>query len=145
MNPKNLNILIIEDDIIDATNIKKVLQMSDNTRNIYVASNGLEALNMLRPIDGKPPLISPYRRLIVLDIHLPTMNGIEFLQILRSEPQLNSIPVVVLTGSSSDRNLLDAYQLNVAGYIVKPVNFNGFIDALTTLSKYWVQCEMANQ
>ncbi|NJK47343.1 response regulator [Candidatus Gracilibacteria bacterium] len=143
MNNKNLNILIVEDDIIDATNIKQVLEMSDNTKNVYVAPNGLEALKMLRPTDGKLPLIAPYRRLIVLDINLPTMNGIEFLQHLRSEPQLNSIPVVVLTGASSDRYVLEAYQLNVAGYIVKPVNFNSFIEALTTLSKYWVQCEMA--
>jgi CheY-like chemotaxis protein len=143
MNNKNLNILIVEDDIIDATNIKQVLEMSDNTKNIYVASNGLEALKMLQPTNGKPPLIAPYRRLIVLDINLPTMNGIEFLQNLRSDPELNSIPVVVLTGTSSDRYLLEAYQLNVAGYIVKPVNFNNFIDALTTLSNYWVQCEMA--
>jgi CheY-like chemotaxis protein len=143
MNNKNLNVLIVEDDIIDATNIKQVLEISDNTKNVYVASNGLEALKMLRSTDGKLPIISPYRRLIVLDLNLPTMNGIEFLQNLRSDPELNGIPVVVLTGANSDRHILEAYQLNVAGYIVKPVNFNSFIEALTTLSNYWVQCEMA--
>ncbi|MCU0536178.1 MAG: response regulator [Hydrococcus sp. Prado102] len=141
MNSKNLNILIVEDDIIDATNIKQVLEMSDNTKNVYVASSGVEALKMLRSTDGKLPLIPPYRRLIVLDINLPTMNGIEFLQILRSDPKLNSIPVVILTGANSDRYLLEAYQFNVAGYIVKPVNFNKFIDALTTLSQYWARAK----
>jgi CheY-like chemotaxis protein len=82
------------------------------------------------------------RRLILLDLNMPKMNGIEFLRELRADPALNPTPVVVLTTSNDDRDRVEAYNLNVAGYILKPVTFGNFVEAMATLNKYWCLVEM---
>jgi hypothetical protein len=73
---------------------------------------------------------------------MPKMGGIEFLQKLRSDPQLKPTPVVVMTTSNQDKDRVEAYNLNVAGYILKPVTFGNFIELMATLNKYWTLCEM---
>lgn len=97
---------------------------------------------MLQNEDGKSPVIPPHRRLILLDLNMPKMGGIEFLKKLRADPKLKSIPVVVLTTSNQDQDRVEAYQLNVAGYLLKPLTFSGFLEAMATLNKYWTLCEM---
>lgn len=112
------------------------------TNPLYVANNGLEALSMLRGEAGEKPPVPKHRRLILLDLNMPKMNGLEFLEVLRSDPDLQSIPVVVLTTSDEDRDRIEAYHYNVAGYILKPVTFSNFAEVMTTLNKYWTLCEM---
>jgi len=73
---------------------------------------------------------------------MPRMNGIEFLRALRADPELGATTVVVLTTSNDERDRVDAYNLNVAGYILKPVTFQNFCDAMSTLNKYWSLVEM---
>ena len=73
---------------------------------------------------------------------MPKMNGIEFLRELRADRELMHIPVVVLTTSNEDKDKVEAYNLNVAGYILKPVTFNNFVQAMATLNKYWTLSEM---
>ncbi|HEU4562151.1 MAG TPA: response regulator [Longimicrobium sp.] len=82
------------------------------------------------------------RRLVLLDLNMPRMNGIEFLRALRADPGLKYTSVVVLTTSNDERKGVEAYNLNVAGYILKPVTFNNFCDAMLTLNKYWTLVEM---
>lgn len=82
------------------------------------------------------------RRLILLDLNMPRMSGIEFLQILRADAQLKEIPVVVLTTSNGDWDRLKAYNLNISGYILKPVQFEDFIETMLVFNKYWALCEM---
>ena len=135
------NILLVEDDEVDVMNVKRAFKKNNITNPLYMAANGLEALVMLRG-NGNPPVIPLDRRLVLLDINMPKMNGIEFLRELRADPQLKPIPVIILTTSNEDRDKVEAYNLNVAGYILKPVAFSSFVEAVATLNKYWALSEI---
>ncbi len=135
------NVLLVEDDEVDVMNVKRALKKNNITNPLYCATNGLEALALLRG-NGKPPTIPRERRLILLDLNMPKMNGIEFLRELRADPELKATPVIVLTTSNEDRDKVEAYNLNVAGYILKPVTFSNFVEAVATLNKYWTLSEM---
>ena len=137
MSDRVLNILLVEDDEVDVMNVRRAFERNNVSNPLFVAGNGLEALEMLR--DGTVPKA---RRLILLDLNMPKMNGIEFLQALRSDPELASTPVVVLTTSNDDQDKIDAYNLNVAGYLLKPVTFSNFCERMATLNKYWTLVEM---
>ena len=132
-----MNILLVEDDEVDVMNVRRAFERNNVSNPLYVAGNGIEALEMLR--NGTVP---SERRLILLDLNMPKMNGIEFLQALRADPELSSAPVVVLTTSNDDQDKIDAYNLNVAGYLLKPVTFSNFCERMTTLNKYWTLVEM---
>jgi len=137
MSDRTLNILLVEDDEVDVMNVRRAFERNNVSNPLYVAGNGIEALEMLR--NGTVP---SERRLILLDLNMPKMNGIEFLQALRADPELSSAPVVVLTTSNDDQDKIDAYNLNVAGYLLKPVTFSNFCERMTTLNKYWTLVEM---
>ena len=137
MSDRMLNILLVEDDAVDVMNVRRAFERNNVSNPLYVAGNGLEALDILR--NGTVP---KERRLILLDLNMPKMNGIEFLQALRGDPELASTPVVVLTTSNDDQDKIDAYNLNVAGYLLKPVTFSNFCERMATLNKYWTLVEM---
>ncbi len=137
MTEKVLNILLIEDDQVDRMNVARALKQSHVTNPLYTATNGEEALEMLRRDE-----IPLHRLLVLLDLNMPRMNGIEFLQELRKDDTLRHLPVVVLTTSDNERDRIEAYELNVAGYIVKPVTFTRFVEAMKTLNKYWMLVEL---
>ena len=132
-----LNILLVEDDEVDVMNVKRAFERNKITNPLYTAENGLDALEKLRNdhIPGE-------RRLVLLDLNMPRMNGIEFLRELRSDPALRGTPVVVLTTSDDERDKVEAYNLNVAGYLLKPVTFINFVEVMATLNKYWMLVEM---
>lgn len=142
MAEKMLNILLVEDDDLDVMNVQRAFKKNNITNPVYVAGNGLDALDMLRGVDGGPPDVPMERRLILLDLNMPKMNGIEFLRELRADPALSLIPVIVLTTSGEDRDKVEAYQMNVAGYILKPVTLAHFIETMATLNKYWTLSEV---
>ena len=135
------NILLVEDDEVDVMNVKRAFKKNQITNPLYVAGNGLEALVMLRS-QGNPPSLPKEQRLILLDLNMPKMNGIEFLRVVRADPELKPIPVIVLTTSNEDRDKVEAYNLNVAGYILKPVTFSNFVQAIATLNNYWALSEI---
>ena len=137
MTERVLNILLVEDDAVDVMNVQRAFERNNASHPLFLAGNGLEALDMLRS-DRMPR----ERRLVLLDLNMPKMNGIEFLQALRADPDLASTPVVVLTTSNDDQDKIDAYNLNVAGYLLKPVTFNNFCERMATLDKYWALVEM---
>ena len=137
MNSSPLNILLVEDDDVDVMNVKRAFDKNHITNPLFVAGNGLEALEKLR--SGEIP---QGRRIVLLDLNMPKMNGIEFLRELRNDPALAPTPVVVLTTSNNDRDKIDAFNLNVAGYLVKPVTFAEFSELMVTLNKYWTLVEM---
>ena len=141
MSGKMLNILLVEDDDLDVMNVQRAFKKNNILNPLYVAGNGL-ALEMLRGVDGAPPDVPEERRLILLDLNMPKMNGIEFLRELRTDPALGLIPVIVLTTSGEDRDKVEAYQMNVAGYILKPVTLAHFIETMATLNKYWTLSEV---
>jgi len=135
------NLLLVDDDEIDVMTVQRAFKKNNITNNLYIATNGIEALAMLRS-NGNPPVVPPERRLILLDLNMPKMGGIEFLRELRKDPAIKAIPVIVLTTSNEDKDKVEAYNMNVAGYIVKPVTFSKFVEAVATLNKYWTLSEM---
>ena len=137
-NDKMLNILLVEDDEIDVMNVRRAFKKNNIANPLHVAGNGLEALAILRDPRSS---ISRDRRLILLDLNMPRMGGIEFLRELRADADLRSTPVVVLTTSNDDKDRVEAYNLNVAGYILKPVTLTNFIETMATLNKYWMLSE----
>ena len=132
-----INILLVDDDEVDVLNVRRAFARGRITNALWVAGDGIEALRMLR--GGEVPAA---RRLILLDINMPRMNGIEFLRALRQDPALQAIPVVVLTTSNDDRDRIEAYRLNVAGYLLKPVTFVAFIELMWALDRYWTLVEL---
>jgi CheY-like chemotaxis protein len=142
MEDKKIHILLVEDDEVDVMNVRRAFKKSNIVHPIYIAGNGLEALAILRGKATIDPAMPQARRLILLDLSMPRMNGIEFLRELRLDESLKSIPVIVLTTSNEDRDKVEAYNLNVAGYILKPVTFSNFVDVMSTLNKYWMLNEI---
>ena len=142
MEEKIINILLVEDDEIDIMNVKRAFKKGNIKNPLYVAENGLEALAMLRSQNGKNPIVPPVRRLVLLDLNMPKMNGLEFLHTLRADPELKPTPVIVLTTSDEDRDKVEAYNFNVAGYILKPVTFTNFAHLMVILNNYWALSEM---
>jgi CheY-like chemotaxis protein len=132
-----LNILLVEDDDVDVMNVRRAFRKNNVTNPLYVASDGIEALEKLR--SGEIP---KERRLILLDLNMPRMNGIEFLRELRKDRDLCSTTVVVLTTSKDEHDVFNAYDLNVAGYLVKPVTFADFCERMAALNKYWSLVEL---
>ena len=137
MKPEPVNILLVEDDEVDVMNVRRAFSQNHITNPLFVASDGVEGLERLR--DGTIP--SP-RRMVLLDLNMPRMNGIEFLREVRKDPALRATVVVVLTTSNDDKDKVDAYDLNVAGYLLKPVTFINFCDVMVALDKYWSLVEM---
>ena len=142
MEERIINILLVEDDEVDVMNVKRAFKKYKITNPLYVAGNGVDALAMLRNSDNGTPIVPANRRLILLDLNMPKMNGLEFLQQLRQDKELKRTPVIVLTTSDEDKDRIEAYNLNVAGYILKPVTFSNFAEVMVALNKYWALCEM---
>ena len=136
-NDKMLNFLLVEDDEVDVMNVQRAFRKNNMANPLFVAGNGVEALEKLR--SGDIPL---ERLIILLDLNMPKMNGLDFLREIRKTPNLAAIPVVVLTTSDHEKDKVEAYNLNVAGYILKPVTFLSFVEVMATLEKYWTLVEL---
>lgn len=135
-----LHILLVDDDEVDIMNVQRAFRKNNIINPLYIANNGIEALDMLRG-NGVAP-IPTERRLVLLDLNMPKMNGLEFLREVRADANLHALTVIVLTTSDDERDKVEAYNLNVAGYILKPVTFGAFVEAIATLNKYWAINEL---
>jgi CheY-like chemotaxis protein len=138
---QQLNILLVEDDEVDVMNVQRALKKNGATATLYRAANGIEALAMLRN-NSQIAAENNGRLLILLDLNMPKMGGLEFLKELRADPALRSLPVVVLTTSMQDSDLVTAYQYNVAGYLIKPITFSSFVETIDVLNRYWSMSKM---
>ncbi len=137
MGAKPLNILLVEDDEVDVMTVRRAFRDVGVRHSLHVAENGEEALSMLRA--GNCPSDNC---LVLLDLNMPHMDGHEFLQRLRDDPELHRTPVVVLTSSNREQDRLQAYDRNVAGYLLKPPTFPRFLELAATLDHYWSEVEM---
>jgi CheY-like chemotaxis protein len=139
MSDKTITILLVEDDEVDVMNVKRAFQKNNLTNPLHHAGNGLQALNMLRGEGGEEKI--PLPRIILLDLNMPKMGGLEFLGELRKDEHLKNVSVFVMTTSNEDKDKVDAYNLNVAGYILKPLSMESFVSAVSILKNYWTLCE----
>ena len=130
------NIVLVDDDELDVMNVQRAFEKAKIDAHLFVAANGYEALDLLR--SGQVPR----RKIILLDLNMPRMNGIEFLEKLRADPELKSIPVVVLTTSADERDREAAYQHCISGYMIKPTSFQASIDFVGALARYWSHVEL---
>jgi CheY-like chemotaxis protein len=141
--PTNVPVLLIEDDLVDVKTIRRAFQQHKLTNPLYVCSNGAEALSFLRH-EGtySDPASLPRPGVILLDVNMPVMNGIEFLREMKTDPAIKQIPVIVLTTSREDSDRIRSYELGVAGYIVKPADFPKFLEAIKIFDLDWSLCEL---
>ena len=129
-------ILVVEDDEVDAITIRRSLRDINVTNRIDITGDGEEALELLRD----PTYVRPC--LILLDLNMPRMSGLEFLRIVKHDAQLRRIPVVVLTTSTDDQDKIASFNLGVAGYMVKPVDYPQFVEVIRTIDMYWTLSEL---
>jgi len=142
MNKKPIHILLVEDDEIDIMNVQRAFAHNKIVNPLLIAKNGVEALEILRSENENGVIQNP--GIILLDINMPKMGGIEFLENLRADEKLKNISVFVMTTSSEEQDKIAAYNLNVAGYILKPLSFESFVNVTAVLNKYWGLCEYLN-
>jgi CheY-like chemotaxis protein len=136
MLKKDETILLIEDDRVDIMTVQRALQKNNISNPLYIARTGLEALDMLRGENGAKK-IDPLPTLTLLDLNLPKMSGIEFLQELRCDPELKSLRIIVLTSSNEPKDRAAAFKFDVDDYIVKPHSFDEFTRAVATVLALW--------
>jgi CheY-like chemotaxis protein len=129
-------ILLVEDDQVDVMTVKRALKEINVTNPVINQENGEEALKYLRDPASERPCI------ILLDLNMPIMNGIEFLHIVKQDALLKRIPVVVLTTSEEQPDKIKSFDLGVAGYMAKPVDYRQFVELMRTLDAYWTISEV---
>jgi len=136
MKITNRPILLVEDDQVDAMTVKRALKELHVTNSLVHVENGEAALTHLRDANVDKPCI------ILLDLNMPVMNGIEFLQVAKHDAQLKRIPVVVLTTSEEQQDKVNSFNLGVAGYMAKPVDYRQFVEVMRSIDSYWTLSEM---
>ncbi|MEY8850061.1 response regulator [Psychroserpens sp. XS_ASV72] len=125
-----LKILLIEDDMIEIMKLNRAVSSLELDHQIIEAHNGEDALKLLEKKDNLPDII-------LLDLNMPKINGIEFLGLLKANDTLRYIPTIVLTTSSNQRDLLECYKIGVAGYVLKPLKYEDYVSKIEKLMAYW--------
>lgn len=140
MNEAPAEILLVEDNRYDIELTLRAIRKNNFTSHIHVASDADAALRFIFGSDpriGREIVNSP--RLVLLDVKLPGINGMEVLRQLKTDARTQTIPVVMLTSSSDQRDILESYRLGANSYIVKPVNFEQFLDTVRQIGLYWLR------
>lgn len=135
---KALNILLIEDDVIEVMKFNRVLSNLNLKHKIVEANNGEEALTILKVKEVIPDII-------ILDLNMPKINGIEFLSILKADDYLKYIPAIILTTSNNRKDILECYKIGIAGYLLKPLKYDDYVDRIKRLIEYWSDSELISQ
>lgn len=125
-----MNILFIEDDTIETMKLNRTIAKLDDKHTIIQANNGEEALRILKEEQRLPDII-------LLDLNMPRMNGIEFLQILKKDEILKYLPTIILTTSENRTDLLECYRIGIAGYVIKPLKYEDYEEKIKKVIAYW--------
>ena len=133
--PRHIEILLVEDSPADILLTREAFEESRIINTIHVAEDGIQAMDFLHQRGAYAS--SPRPDLILLDLTLPRKTGREVLVEIKGDPELRSIPIVVLTTSSADEDILKAYDLNANCYVVKPVGFDNFMQAVQSIRHFW--------
>ena len=129
-------ILLVEDDHVDAITVRRALRDLNVPNDIVHQLDGEDALEYLRSSDNKRPCV------ILLDLNMPRMNGIDFLKIIKNDDELKKIPVIVMTTSKDERDKMESFEFSVAGYIIKSTDYKKFVESLKILNLYWTLSEL---
>lgn len=129
-------ILLVEDDDVDVMTVKRAFNDLKVTNRLVSTVNGEAVLEYLRSRSNMKPSV------ILLDLNMPKMNGIEFLKTVKTDQALRKIPVVVLTTSGAEQDIAESFNLGVAGYMVKSVDYVKFVDIIRTIDMYWSLSEL---
>jgi CheY-like chemotaxis protein len=132
----NKPILLVEDDQVDIMTIRRALKEIQVTNPVVCMENGEAALSHLHNPENEKPCI------ILLDLNMPIMNGIEFLQLVKQNDQLKRFPVIVLTTSEEQQDKVNSFNLGVAGYMAKPVDYRKFVEMMRSIDLYWTISEI---
>jgi CheY-like chemotaxis protein len=124
-------ILLIEDDEVDVMTVKRALQDLKVTNQLVSIGDGEDAIEYLRTESATKPCI------ILLDLNMPKMDGGEFLKIVKANKALKKIPVVILTTSNSERDVIESFERGAAGYMVKSVDYEKFVETIKAIDQYW--------
>ena len=127
---KLLNILFVEDDAIEVMMFNRVVQKTGFNHRLIEANNGEEALAILRAKEVIPDII-------LLDLNMPKLNGIEFLKIIKNDEELNHIPTIIFTTSNNHRDIFKCYKIGIAGYIIKPLKYDDYLVLVKKTLDYW--------
>lgn len=130
------SILLVEDDLVDVMSVQRSLRELGTPNPLHHATDGEKALEFLRDTSKARP------GLILLDLNMPKMNGVEFLAIIKKDPELKMIPVVVLTTSREDADRFATFEHSVAGFMIKPVDFPQFLETMRKIRDYWMISEL---
>jgi len=131
-------ILLVEDDRVDVMTIERALKDLKVTNPLTHSADGEEALEYLRSEGNKGPCV------ILLDLNTPKMNGFEFLKVVKADDALKKIPVIVLTASKDEQDIVESFKLGVGGYMVKSVDYKKFMETIRTIDLYWTLSELPN-
>ena len=132
---RELKILLIEDDTIELMKLNRAMLSLNMNHKVTEANNGEDALELLLKEKYFPDII-------LLDLNMPKINGIEFLSILKTNESLKFIPTIILTTSSNKKDLLECYNIGIAGYIQKPLKYQDYIAKINILLSYWSANEL---
>ncbi|SEM82039.1 Response regulator receiver domain-containing protein [Nitrosospira multiformis] len=136
MKITNRPILLVEDDQVDKMTVVRALKEIHVTNPLVHRENGEEAVHYLQdPVSEKPCII-------LLDLNMPIMNGTEFLKAVKNDDKLKRIPIVVLTTSEEQQDKINSFDLGVAGYMAKPVDYRQFVEVMRSIDAYWTISEM---
>jgi len=141
MTDNQVSILLVEDDYLDIMNVERELKKLNINLPLHVARNGREALNMLHGEGGATKII-PKPSVVLLDINMPRMNGIEFLEAVRRDPEFRDLNVFIMTTSNEESDRLAAQNLNATGYIVKPLSFDKFGGQNSTIDSFSLMLDL---
>jgi CheY-like chemotaxis protein len=136
MKVSNKPILVVEDDQVDFMTITRAMKEIHVSNPLVHVENGEAALEYLRDSLNPKPCI------VLLDLNMPVMNGIEFLQIVKQDPELKRFPVIVLTTSEEQQDKINSFNLGVAGYMAKPVDYKQFVNVIRSIDLYWTISEL---
>lgn len=128
------SILLVEDDQMDVMNVQRELRKHDINVPLHLARNGREALNLLRGENGQPKIAKP--NVVMVDINMPRMNGLELIEVLRSDPEFVGLNIFIMTTSDLEADRLKAQELAVSGYIIKPLTFDKFGEGGATIDGF---------
>ena len=134
----NLSLLLIEDDQIETLKFQQIVNAINDKHKVTIAENGEQALNIIKSAATLP-------NVILLDLNMPKMNGVEFLKILKNDSTLRYIPVVILTTSNYPDDILKCYEIGVSGYIMKPLKYQDYKNLIENFINYWSNNEFVKK